>query len=71
MPLSIVIVGLLAASGGLLCALIPRPISRAMRESLRPLLGQNTPEISSVRVVRVFGILVARVGVFFVLTAVI
>lgn len=39
MPLSIVIVGLLAASGGLLCALIPRPISRTMKESL--LLGQN------------------------------
>ncbi|MFJ2979276.1 hypothetical protein ACIPEP_10490 [Curtobacterium sp. NPDC087082] len=41
MPLSILIVGLLAASGGLLCALIPRPISRAMKASLRPLLGQN------------------------------
>lgn len=41
MPLSIVIVGLLAASGGLLCALIPRPISRTMKESLRPPLGQD------------------------------
>ncbi|WP_258027699.1 hypothetical protein [Curtobacterium sp. BH-2-1-1] len=39
MPLFILIVGLLAASGGLLFALIPRPIPRTMKESL--LLGQN------------------------------
>lgn len=68
MPQFILVVGILAILGGLFCAILPSLVSRMMKQLVRPLLGDNIADIYSVRLVQIFGILVAMVGAGFIVT---
>jgi len=67
----ILVVGVPATLGGLFCAILPSLVSRTMKNLVRPLLGEDIADIYSVRVVRVFGILIAMVGAGFIATVVV
>ncbi len=70
MPQFIITVGIAAMIGGVFCALVPRPISKLMKDFVEPLVGKKFADVYSDRPVRVFGIIVAMVGAFFILTVI-